>query len=341
MNNTEVKEKSLSNTKENENFNSILACIILCSCTIPIILLIGGPPTIKIMFLAIMVIIFLSYLLYLSSKKNFPSLKDAAFLLTIVFLAPFFTYIFCVFLQTPNSDIVGTVDAWIGFSGSLLGGIITLYVLWMTIEYQNKKREEDQKLHEQERKEELATQYKPYLDIIKTVEEIPFGYGYNSIDFIVSPNYPHLSLATVFKIPEYYLEFFNIGRGVLCNLTFVSLKIINNDLFKHSYEFPKKHLCSIAPNQKFYLNLDFPSRLELKQEEYRNIKNVDITVNLVFTATDEFNYNHFKIDVEAIVSLSMSPEINYGKKVELNSNIVECSYNIKSLKSIMIILPKE
>ena len=54
----------------------------------------------------------------------------------------------------------------VGYGGSILGGFLTLYGVWWTIEDNKKQREEDQKRHDQERKEDLANQYKPYLTLI-------------------------------------------------------------------------------------------------------------------------------------------------------------------------------
>jgi len=60
-----------------------------------------------------------------------------------IIVASLFTYLICGEFQIPSSPIVGTTDAWIGFSGSLIGGAITLFVLYLTLESQNKNKKKD------------------------------------------------------------------------------------------------------------------------------------------------------------------------------------------------------
>lgn len=53
----------------------------------------------------------------------------------------------------------------IGYGGSILGGFLTLYGVWWTINEQNRIRNEDQTKRDEERREELINQYKPILTI--------------------------------------------------------------------------------------------------------------------------------------------------------------------------------
>ncbi len=53
-------------------------------------------------------------------------------------------------------------SALLSYSGSIIGGTFTLLGVFLTIEHNNFLREQEQKLRDKERKEELAIQYKPY-----------------------------------------------------------------------------------------------------------------------------------------------------------------------------------
>lgn len=324
MNNNEAEKKNSSDLKENDNFGFILACIMLCGFTIPIILLIGGSSTIKIVILATMVIIFLFTLLFLSVKKNLPSLKNTALLLTIMFLAPLFTYIICIFLQTPTSDFVGTVDAWIGFAGSLFGGIITLYVLWMTIEDQNKKREEDNERHEQERKEELAIQYRPFISNAKVFPEA-HQTPLNCISLSeceISENV-HNYYDKFYDDCDFYIELTNIGRGALCNLTFKDILVSKNDIFKN-IKSSETFIGTIPPNDPKYINLSFNERLT-NSNLYNSGNEIDLA--LYFTGTDEFNYKHYSIKI----TLTFSKHY-----IDINQTLSEVKCEVSNTEMIPI-----
>lgn len=329
----------------------IVFIIILIIATTPVIvdLLNWNCPNWIIDFLLTIaaIILIIKSILYINKlieniEKNDPTLTDVFFLIVFtIYMTLLLAYLSGTLLR--NVSIfpkVGTQDGWLSLWGALGGGAMTILGVWYTIRKQNEVQEENNKLHEIERKEELAIQYKPYLDTIKVAKEIPFGSAYNSINFTVLSSFTYLSFSTVFKDPKCYLEFFNIGRGILCDLTFVSFEIINNDIFEHSYEYPKKYICSLAPGQKFYINFCIPSVLLLKQEK-KEIHNDLITIKITLIATDEFNYNHFKIDIESVINLSMTLDtISYGKNNEITDRVVNYNYKIKSLKTSMITLPK-
>ena len=57
------------------------------------------------------------------------------------------------------------------YAGAIVGGLFTVVGVTMTINYENDIRKEDQLRHDQERKEELAIQYKPMI-ILKSAEVI-------------------------------------------------------------------------------------------------------------------------------------------------------------------------
>lgn len=60
----------------------------------------------------------------------------------------------------------------LSYMGSIIGGGITLFGVYATIDHTNHLRKEDQKRHDQERKEELSLLYMPIISISSTREPV-------------------------------------------------------------------------------------------------------------------------------------------------------------------------
>lgn len=84
-------------------------------------------------------------------KKDLKSqLNSTKFLIASLFLialSPVFTYIILIiakfFKKFQVIDAIGTADAWISFAGSIVGGSITMFALYVTLKHESKIREKN------------------------------------------------------------------------------------------------------------------------------------------------------------------------------------------------------
>lgn len=134
-------------------------------------------------------------------------------------------------------------DIWIGFYGSVLGGILTLLGVAWTIKHTDSIREEDRRKHEEELKKEyekrdleikrnLMAQYKPILNISfysNFITEEPFGVSIYK-DYYIQ-NYVNLSYDEIdykSKRMAISLLVLNIGRGEALKVK-IHLEVISMD----------------------------------------------------------------------------------------------------------------
>jgi len=78
------------------------------------------------------------------------------------------TYVFLLFIKTsftPPLIPVGSIDAWIGFSGSILGGTITVFALVFTINNEKRLREKEYEIQKQVLREENSQRLMPVIEI--------------------------------------------------------------------------------------------------------------------------------------------------------------------------------
>ena len=146
------------------------------------------------------------FTIFIANKFLKNSNERILFLITItslVFSAPFVWWIIS------EKSLIGFIryenmDAWIGFYGSIIGGVLTLFGVWWTIADQEKKR-----------REELAIQYQPILsaNLIELKEKdklcseltLLFNHdGFSDNDLELAP---------------YMIELTNLGRGEIRNTT--------------------------------------------------------------------------------------------------------------------------
>lgn len=143
-------------------------------------------------------------------KENWKMLAIAT---TIVILFP-------IIILTPSK--YGTIPydtgiAIVSYGGSILGGFLTLYGVWWTILEQKRDLKEQQKKLDEQRREDLAIQYKPIFLLTFT----------NSL----ISNIPSKNSAVIF-----YLELKNIGRGESVNLLTEHPQFFNNFAIMISYD---------------------------------------------------------------------------------------------------------
>lgn len=89
-----------------------------------------------------------------------------SFSISALFL--FLTYVFLLIIKTyftPPLIPVGSIDAWIGFSGSILGGTITVFALVLTINSEKKLRDKEYEIQKNILKEENSQRLMPVIEI--------------------------------------------------------------------------------------------------------------------------------------------------------------------------------
>lgn len=238
--------------------------------------------------------------------------KKSLFLsfLILFFVIPHFVN-FIVLTPSPIGFItVDKQETWINFYGSILGGILTLLGVGWTIKYTNSIREDDQRKHEEELKQEyekrdmeikknLSVQYKPILNISFNsdfVDDTPFGVstykGYciqNDMNLVDEIEYKKRIAISLFVL--------NIGRGEARKLRIDSKVISANGEQWESLtrEYEEIYIANgISIN--FYKTLN-----EKEWEQYENnVLTQPVRMHFRITYEDLVGYKH---SLESLVSI--------------------------------------
>lgn len=160
-----------------------------------------------------------SYIVHNTSKKekrDLPTTKkengnDNLFTYVIT-LVLFFSAPFTWFAITTPSPI-GFIrpehqEAWLGFFGSIIGGAVTILGVYWTITEQNKQIKKEKRDRDQERKEELALQYKPIIKVTQPEDAYEKKVIFQTF------------LNTSGKLINILVYLENIGRGEAVDLSF-------------------------------------------------------------------------------------------------------------------------
>lgn len=167
------------------------------------IMLIYNPIVSLIIFIFFGLIDF-SVWMYLSPENIYKHILVMVYFI-LVFSAPF-TYSIIYFIKSsilinyPSLPIIGRVSDWIGFSGSIIGGIMTMLALLFTITYQEKNR-----LHENnQRLLELDIIHTPFLEIntSKPIENHTHYHGYSAMIKVHESDYIEIINMTVRNVSE-------------------------------------------------------------------------------------------------------------------------------------------
>lgn len=202
-------------------------------------------------------------------------------------------------VNTPNPFGLGFIDesnkdTWINFFGAIIGGITTLAGVWLTIREERKNSLEQQKRLELQRREDLAIQYKPYLELTNPItlrnEDIYYSYStYNDI----------------FDLNEtLYLK--NIGRGeAIITSIYVSNQINETDLINIQANLDCDY---INKNKSATLNI----RIRTTDFEpiFNSKTNNEYTLNIVYSDLLKFYKYTKSIKIKfntVIYSLSADP----------------------------------
>lgn len=224
-------------------------------------------------------------------------------ILTILFIIPpFINYI----ASTPS--IFGYIslnekDAWIGFYGAIIGGLLTLLGVWWTISYTESSRKKDQERHQKEQEKEfinrnetikrnLSAQYKPILDITCHPGLITMvdNFSLSKHENMYIQNILHLNDEKMPKQDEKRLNVIltinNIGRGEA------------NDLYIHSTVLDSNNIALVTVD-RFYKSLYVSNAIAiiftkiLSDEEWKlyddKILNIPFRLDFKITYTDLVN----------------------------------------------------
>lgn len=278
---------------------------------------------------AIAILIITGMLLYVIKMfkeldKSDPTFIDILYLiLLVIMITLFLSYLLgSINFSVYNFKLVGTQDGWLNVAGALGGGAMTLLGVWYTIRKQNEIQENNNKRHEQERKEELAIQYRPFISNVKVfagAHEKPL----NSISFLKDTSQKNNSKDEFNDSFEFHIELENIGRGLLCNLTFKDVQLSKNDIL-NGIQFTETFIGTISPNDPKYINLLFSESL-IDSNLYKPGDETEIILN--FTATDEFDYKQYCLK---IILIFFKKFIDINQKV----NVIGCRVSKIEMTSI-------
>lgn len=188
-------------------------------------------------------------------------------------------------------------DSWISYYGAIIGGGLTLFGVWWTITENKKDLKEQQNRLDEQRKEDLAIQYKPYL-ILTQNKKIDL----NAYDiFIMTNNNTHpLNETVILK---------NIGRGEA---------IINDIQIKVNKE-PIAELLKIKTAvETSYVNSNITTALTISiSADFYSLEKErpDIDCDIIIKYTDLFEKYYYTETInisfkKVYFSLSTIPEID-------------------------------
>ena len=240
--------------------------------------------------------------MWVKKKNNKQFIKIIIFAILFVLLTPL---IVNFIVETPNPFGLGFIndsnkDTWIAFFGSIIGGGATLTGVYITI-----KAQEDQ------RRKDLAIQYKPCLVISCS----PKNFDSYPSDFL--PNYKNHNQQFGYNLGEtvdinktqFVLGFciFNIGTGIARTVNIDNISLGDETIYDISN--PKNPLnFEIYPQHyiEFYLFLGIQSMNDelnnlINQLKTRNAKNNSIKQNIYVTFSYKNEYSNKKITQKYIL----------------------------------------
>lgn len=227
----------------------------------------------------------------------------------LLFLAIAIIFPIIILLPSPIGIIpYETGLTLIGYGGSILGGFLTLYGVWWTIEDNKKQREEDQKRHDQERKEDLANQYKPYVSLIPQKNLQNEGIDIND----------YLEYDKTNKKYHFEIVYKNIGRGDAKNLR---IQIYSGSI--SIYDSNKKGYADVFPDNllhrlHFSMNDDFI--------DYKTTR----TFKVIFSYMDGFSFYQYEIHYYIDYVTQNKQIISYSISLDHKSSKTQRIENQKS-----------
>lgn len=163
----------------------------------------------------------------------------------------------------------------VGYGGSILGGFLTLYGVWWTIKEQKKDLKEQQDKIEQQRRDDLAIQYKPIIRF----DANPFDNERENNGSIT-----HDAKYTIKQENELNFFIFNTGRGEATNIN-INITKYDNDILQKCLI---KELSSkiLVKEESMCIRMDC-----LFSNGYTPHKNTTLTFELQVSYVDLFGNN--------------------------------------------------
>lgn len=195
----------------------------------------------------------------------------------------------------------------LSYMGSIIGGGITLFGVYATIDHTNHLRKEDQKRHNQERKENLALQYKPYISLLpqKELEDR----GINIKDCV---KYDAKSNKYKFE-----LIYQNIGYGEAENLT-IQIYSANKKIYVS-----QKNCVSIFPDALLH-------RLQISTNSCGTSHNTKKYFEVLFIYNDSFSMYQYEKHYQIRYIIEKNQCISYSIRLDHESSKTQRIENQKS-----------
>ena len=252
-------------------------------------------------------------------------------------------------VNTPNPFGLGFIDesnkdTWINFFGTIIGGITTLAGVWLTIREERKNSLEQQKRLELQRREDLAIQYKPYLNLYRQSDDYENMY-YRDLEFMIScqsnssnPEPAYILLNQKYKdTVKFVYSLKNFGRGNVYNASIEEYTIKNPEYFDMHLRSSKYlgHIGEIIPEQQIALVLYFPPLLRLKNE-YLSQNEISTTLNCIIKYTDEFEVNTYELNIYFTLKIEIH-KTDFPSEIDGVSIIAPTYYISGCMPSLKII----
>ncbi|MCD7894900.1 MAG: hypothetical protein LUG60_14585 [Erysipelotrichaceae bacterium] len=206
--------------------------------------------------------------------------------------------------------------AELSYLGAILGGSLTLFGVWWTIEDQRESR-----------LEELSIQFRPMV-ILYDEYKLFNDHIINDLYFNYDKTYKTQFKPKYMQINEKHekdkkicFSVKNIGKGDTKNFKFTKIVLENKDIFCN-YILDNNEIIKLKDllyDQELAFNLNFPMYLKI-DNSYQG-KSVVAIINIYFNYEDEFQLHAYDL----CISLEVLIEIH---KVDNSPNIIEPKYTL-------------
>lgn len=277
-------------------------------------------------------------------------LNKFKWLIVFSIISPFFLYLIVITpCPIPLLGIIKPEDsgAWLGYYGAILGGFMTLSGVWWTIKEQKDDLKNQQDRLDQQRREDLAIQYKPILEIKERLNSTE-GMYYRDLVFSKlyttnlndqnslnneEPEYVKLNSSSDYDL-KFIFALQNIGRGCIANSYIKKLSIENPEYFDNHLQdwITNTSLANLVPNQKAAIVLHLPGLLRIKNEL---LEQTDVLTNIrcIIEYTDEFDIHKYEYHILFTLKVEIR-NTDYNSGVE-NVSIIAPIYYITQIMPVL------
>ncbi len=154
--------------------------------------------------------------------------KMLSIIISIPLLSAMAMYLFSQFFQFPKSLLVGSIDGWLGFTGGVIGGTLTLFGVSITLREQNKLRDLDERKRDNEKKEEDRKKYMPYFSLfyshtnICALNNIP---NHNFFNIFYFDSHSIKNESNLDRVSIVYARIKNVSPSPATNIKFIGTEL--------------------------------------------------------------------------------------------------------------------